>query len=52
MPNKKITVFGAANTLPGEPLYEDGLALGQLLAKAGYDVITGGYIGTMEADSR
>lgn len=52
MPNKKITVFGAANTLPGEPLYEDGLALGQLLTKAGYDVITGGYIGTMEAVSR
>jgi len=52
MPNLKITVFGAANTLPDEPLYEDGLVLGQLLAKAGFDVITGGYIGTMEAVSR
>jgi uncharacterized protein (TIGR00730 family) len=52
MPNRKITVFGAANTLPGEPLYEDALALGQLLAKEGFNVITGGYIGTMEAVSR
>lgn len=52
MPDQKITVFGAANTLPGEPLYEDALALGQMLAKAGFDVITGGYIGTMEAVSR
>ena len=52
MPNLKITVFGAANTVLGEPLYQDGLALGQLLANAGFDVITGGYIGSMEAVSR
>jgi len=48
----KITVFGGASTQIGEPLYEDALTLGKLLADAGYDVVTGGYYGTMEAVSR
>ncbi len=47
-----VTVFGAANTLPGEELYEQGLELGKLLAQSGFNVLTGGYIGTMEAVSR
>jgi uncharacterized protein (TIGR00730 family) len=47
-----ITVFGAANTQPGEPLYEQSLRLGSLIAGAGWGVLTGGYIGTMEAVSR
>jgi len=34
--SKKITVFGAANTLPGEVLYQDGMHLGQLLAENGF----------------
>ncbi len=50
--SKKITVFGAANTLPGEVLYQDAMHLGQLLAENGFEVVTGGYIGTMEAVSR
>jgi uncharacterized protein (TIGR00730 family) len=48
----KITVFGGANPRPGEPVYEEALRLGRLLAEAGYTVMTGGYIGTMEAVSR
>ena len=49
---KRITVFGSANAQPGDPLYQDSLLLGRLLAEAGYTVLTGGYIGTMEAVSR
>ena len=47
-----VTVFGASQTGPGETLYLESLALGKLLAEAGFSVATGGYIGTMEAVSR
>jgi len=50
--NKNITVFGGSQCLPGQPAYEDALRLGRLLALAGYTVVTGGYLGTMEAVSR
>ena len=52
MGKKNVTVFGAANTMPGEKLYEQSLALGKMLAQAGFNVLTGGYIGTMEAVSQ
>lgn len=48
----KITVFGGSQPKPGEKAYEDALQLGRLLGTEGYTVITGGYIGTMEAVSR
>jgi uncharacterized protein (TIGR00730 family) len=47
-----ITVFGSASPQPGEPAYEEARHLGELLAKAGHAVLTGGYMGTMEAASR
>jgi hypothetical protein len=47
-----ITVFGGSTPLPGETAYEDARFLGKLLAQAGYTVLTGGYMGTMEAVSR
>ncbi|MCE1253422.1 MAG: LOG family protein [Anaerolineae bacterium] len=47
-----VTVFGASLTLPGQPLYQEALLLGKLLAESGYTVKSGGYIGTMEAVSR
>lgn len=46
----KVTVFGGSR--PRERDYEQALHLGRLLGKAGYTVLTGGYIGTMEAVSR
>ena len=46
------TVFGSASPLPGQPAYEEARRLGELLAKAGHTVLTGGYMGTMEAASR
>ncbi len=48
----RITVFGGAGPKPGESAYEDALQLGRLLGQAGHTVLTGGYIGTMEAISR
>jgi uncharacterized protein (TIGR00730 family) len=44
-----VTVFGGARVLADSPLYTQCVALGRLLAEAGYDVATGGYTGTMEA---
>lgn len=48
----KVTIFGSARPNPGEPAYEEALQLGKLLATAGHTVLTGGYMGTMEAVSR
>lgn len=47
-----VTVFGSASPLPGHPAYEEARRLGELLARAGHTVLTGGYMGTMEAASR
>ena len=48
----RVTVFGGSKPKPGEPAYEDALKLGRLIGSAGFTVLTGGYIGTMEAVSR
>lgn len=50
--NLKVTVFGGALPKPGEPAYENAVQLGQMLAQAGFTVMTGAYSGTMEAVSR
>lgn len=47
-----ITVFGGAQPQPGTPAYDEAYQLGKMLAEAGHVVLTGGYIGTMEAVSR
>lgn len=52
MANYRVTVFGGSKPAPGEPAYADALYLGELLGATGYTVLTGGYIGTMEAVSR
>jgi len=48
----KITVFGGSQPKDGDGAYQEAYALGKLLAEAGHTVMTGGYIGTMEAVSR
>lgn len=48
----RITVFGGSQPKPGETAYQDALLLGRLIAQAGYTLLNGGYIGTMEALSR
>ena len=47
-----VAVFGASASAPGDGHYEDGVACGRLLARAGFDVATGGYAGLMEAVSQ
>jgi uncharacterized protein (TIGR00730 family) len=47
-----VTVFGGSNPQPGSPAYSEATELGKILALAGHTVLTGGYIGTMEAVSR
>jgi uncharacterized protein (TIGR00725 family) len=50
--NIRVTVFGGSQPKPGEPVYQNALRLGKLIAEKGYTLLTGGYIGTMEALSR
>jgi uncharacterized protein (TIGR00730 family) len=50
--NTRISVFGGSQPKPGEPVYQEAQNLGSILAKGGYILLTGGYIGTMEAVSR
>jgi uncharacterized protein (TIGR00730 family) len=47
-----ITVFGGAQPKDGTAAYEEARELGKLLAERGHAVLTGGYMGTMEAVSR
>ena len=47
-----ITVFGGAQPKEGTASYEEAFVLGKLLAERGHAVLTGGYMGTMEAVSR
>jgi len=48
----RVTVFGGSQPRQGQPTYLEALHLGELLGHAGYTVLTGGYLGTMEAVSR
>ncbi len=46
-----VAVFGASSPVPGDPVYDEGVRCGRLLAEAGFAVATGGYAGLMEAVS-
>lgn len=48
----RVSVFGSSKPIPGDKTYIEALELGGLLAKRGHIVLTGGYMGTMEAVSR
>ena len=47
-----ISVFGGSQPKEGDLAYTEAVELGHLLAENGHIVLTGGYIGTMEAVSR
>lgn len=49
---KIISVFGSHIPEPKSPVYEQGVLLGNLLARAGFAVATGGYSGVMAAVSQ
>jgi uncharacterized protein (TIGR00730 family) len=48
----KISVFGGSQPKVGSTAYAEAQDLGTLLAQRGHTVLTGGYMGTMEAVSR
>ncbi len=48
----KVTVFGGTYPKPDTIPYEEAVRLGKLLAQAGHTVISGGYMGVMEAVSK
>ncbi len=48
----RVSVFGGSQPVEGSTAYEEAQKLGNLLARRGHTVLTGGYIGTMEAVSR
>lgn len=47
-----VSVFGSARVKKGDPVYQLGVRVGELLGKAGFGVITGGGGGVMEAANR
>jgi len=47
-----ISVFGGSQPKEGDAAYAEAQELGSLLAQRGHTVLTGGYIGVMEAVSR
>ncbi len=47
-----VAIFGGATPPGGGTSNEDAYRLGQRLARAGHAILTGGYIGAMEAASR
>ena len=49
---KTVAVFGSALAPPDHPVLAEAERMGQLLAQAGFTLMTGGYSGTMEAASR
>jgi uncharacterized protein (TIGR00725 family) len=48
----RISIFGGSHPQPGDIAYENALQLGKMLAERGHTILTGGYVGTMEAVSR
>ena len=49
---KGVTIFGSARVGPGEPQYAAAQETARLLAERGFDIITGGGPGIMEAANR
>jgi uncharacterized protein (TIGR00730 family) len=47
-----VAIFGSARTLPGDPQYERAREIARALGEAGFQIITGGGPGVMEAANR
>lgn len=50
--NRVVVVYGSAGITPDTPDWQIAYDAGRYLAQAGYDVLTGGYSGVMEAASQ
>jgi uncharacterized protein (TIGR00725 family) len=47
-----VTIFGGSKCDEGSEEYRQAMEIGSTLAKAGFTICTGGYLGVMEAASR
>jgi hypothetical protein len=47
-----VSIFGSARTQPGDPVYELTVDIARKLAKSGFNIITGGGGGIMEAGNK
>lgn len=47
-----VTIFGSARTKPGDAHYESAVSVAKTLGEAGFDIITGGGPGIMEAGNK
>lgn len=50
--SRLVSVFGSARTKPGSPSYELGVRVSHALVKRGFNVLTGGGPGIMEAANK
>lgn len=49
--DKIVTIFGGSRCQKSSPEYKQAKMIGGMLAKAGFTICTGGYLGVMEAAS-
>ncbi|ROL57275.1 hypothetical protein D9V84_04600 [Bacteroidetes/Chlorobi group bacterium Naka2016] len=49
---KTAVIFGSGNCSSKSKLYKDAMALGELLARKGYNIANGGYSGVMEGSAK
>jgi uncharacterized protein (TIGR00730 family) len=52
IPERIVTIFGGSKCVESDVEYGQARRVGALLAKAGFTICTGGYLGVMEAASR
>lgn len=52
MGGRKAVVFGSSGPIEGSPAYQEAYEVGKLLGELGFDVVNGGFVGTMEASSK
>ena len=51
-PERIVTIFGGSKCVESDPEYDQAKRVGELLARSGFTICTGGYLGVMEAASR
>lgn len=52
VPERIVTIFGGSRCTETDPEYREAYRAGELLAREGFTICTGGYLGVMEAASR
>ncbi|MBN2433283.1 MAG: LOG family protein [Acidobacteria bacterium] len=52
MTRRRVTVFGSSRPVAGTPGYEQAYQIGRIIAEHQWELVNGGYSGTMEASAR